>query len=60
MKMDNNRTYVATVGSYSDYHVLGVFSTIDKAILAIKEYDEDSYIHCDWRIKCVYLDEILD
>lgn len=57
---DENRMYLATVGSYSDYHVVGVFSTIDKAISAIKEYDEDSYIHCDWKTKCIYLDEAID
>ena len=58
--MEEKRMYLATVGSYSDYHVVGVFSTIDKAISAIKEYDEDSYIHCDWKIKCIYLDEEID
>lgn len=55
-----NKMYLATVGSYSDYHVLGVFSTIDKAISAIKNYDEDIYICCDWEIKCIYLDEEID
>jgi hypothetical protein len=54
--MENDRMYLATVGSYSDYHVVGVFSTIDKAISAIKEYDEDSYIYCDWDVQCVHLD----
>lgn len=52
--------YLATVGEYSDYHVIGVFSTIDKAISAIKEYDEDSYIHCDWNVECVHLDVARD
>lgn len=54
--MEINRIYLATVGEYSDCHVVGVFSTIDKAISAIKEYDEDSYIHCDWDVRCMLLD----
>jgi hypothetical protein len=58
--MEINRIYLATVGEYSDYHVVGVFSTIDKAISAIKEYDEDSYIHCDWDVRCMHLDIALD
>lgn len=56
----NERMYLATVGSYSDYHIVGVFSTIDKAISAIKEYDEDAYIYCDWNIECIHLDEVRD
>lgn len=58
--MENDRMYLATVGEYSDYHVLGVFSTIDKAISAIKEYDEDSYIYCDWNVERVHLDVARD
>jgi hypothetical protein len=55
-----DRMYLASCGCYSDYHIVGIFSTIDKAISAIKNYDEDSYIHCDWKIKCIYLDKISD
>jgi len=53
-----DKMYLASCGHYSDYYVVGVFSTIDKAIEGIKEYDEDSFVNCDWNIDCVYLDEI--
>lgn len=39
--MTNNKIYVLTEGSYSDYHIEAVFSTEDKALQYIEWYNKE-------------------
>lgn len=60
MAEEKKKVYMVTSGEYSDYHVCGIFSTLEKAEQYAAAQDTNNYCTCDFDrhyIEVVEVDE---